>query len=103
MAFFHAAELGSSLVIPATNSWSPDAFGSGNSLTPLSRMHSAKFTAFSRAVLAVPALPEPAGGAVSEGAFEPQPTLISLIRATSAGWPRAAAFYSCSLDMCGVA
>src|SRR4029453_15153759 len=29
---------------------SPDAFGSGNALTPLARMHSANFTALSRAV-----------------------------------------------------
>src|SRR5690348_3968985 len=29
---------------------SPDAFGSGNALTPLARMHLANFTAFSRAL-----------------------------------------------------
>jgi hypothetical protein len=48
MAFSHAAELGSSdepLFIPEANV--PDASGSGNSLTPWSRMHSANFTAFS--------------------------------------------------------
>jgi hypothetical protein len=36
-------------------------------------MHSANFTAFSRAVLAVRALPELLAVPVSEGAFEPQP------------------------------
>ena len=49
MAFFHAAVLGSSdepFAIPSMVS-APDASGSGNSLTPLSRMHSANFTACS--------------------------------------------------------
>jgi hypothetical protein len=49
MACFHAAVLGSSdepLITPSMVS-APDASGSGNSLTPLSRMHSANFTAFS--------------------------------------------------------
>ena len=44
----NAAVLGSSdepALIPMVNS--PDAPGSGNSLTPLLRMHSANFTAFS--------------------------------------------------------
>src|SRR5438477_3174574 len=40
---------------------SPDAFGSGKSLTPFARMHSVNFTALSRAVSfvspAVPVLP----------------------------------------------
>ena len=70
MACFQAAVLGSNdepALIPYMN-W-PDASGSGNSLTPLSRMHSANFTAFSTlvAVLAPPLLPEP----VATGAFGP--------------------------------
>jgi hypothetical protein len=63
MVFFHAAVLGSSaepLSIPYANS--PDASGSGNSLTPFSRMHSANFTAFSwLAAFVLPALPFSAG------------------------------------------
>ena len=49
MACLNAAVLGSSdepFAIPSMVS-SPDATGSGNTLTPLSRMHSANFTAFS--------------------------------------------------------
>jgi len=49
MAVFHAVLLGSSdepLSTPSIVN-PPDASGSGNSLTPLSRMHSANFTAFS--------------------------------------------------------
>ena len=48
MAVFHAAVLVSSDEPFTTPSMvnSPDASGSGNSLTPLSRMHSANFTAF---------------------------------------------------------
>src|ERR1700677_59640 len=48
MACFHAALLGSSsepALIPYAKS--PEASGSGNSLTPLPRMHSANFTAVS--------------------------------------------------------
>jgi len=39
---------------------------------------------------------------VSEGAFEPQPALMRLIRATSARAARAAVFYSCLLRMWGL-
>ena len=55
------------------------AFGSGKSLTPLARMHSANFTAFSRAVsfLSGAGVPVLLAVPVSEGAFEPQPALIS--------------------------
>ena len=62
---------------PSMVSW-PDALGSGNLLTPLSRMHWENFTACSRlvAVLLVPLLPVP----VAAGAFEPH----ALIRATMA-------------------
>ena len=45
----NAGVLGSSdepFAIPSMVNW-PDASGSGNSLTPLLRMHSANFTAFS--------------------------------------------------------
>src|SRR5215216_7287898 len=48
-------------------------------------MHSANFTALSRAVrFLLPPVPELLAVPVSEGAFEPQPALIRLIRATSA-------------------
>src|SRR5215208_2737146 len=69
---------------------SPDAGGSGNSLTPLSRMHLANFTAFSRLVAFVlpPLLPAP----VSEDASE-QPALITPIRATSARAPSGRRFF----------
>ena len=68
---------------------SPDAFGSGNALTPLARMHSENLTALSRAVtfllppvptlLEVPALPVPLLLSVP-----PQPALITATRATMA-------------------
>src|SRR5436190_16564986 len=45
-AVFHTAGV---TLIPYEGN-SPDAFGSGKSLTPLARMHSESFTAFSRAV-----------------------------------------------------
>src|SRR5947209_7495031 len=45
-AFFHSAGL---TLIPKDGN-SPDAFGSGKSPTPFSRMHSVNFTALSRAV-----------------------------------------------------
>jgi hypothetical protein len=100
MACFQAAELGSSLSISSTNSWSPDAFGSGNSLTPLSRMHSANFTVLSRLVafllppllaVAVPVLP------FSAEPFE-QPAPIRRL------WqkrPGAEVFYSCHCCILG--
>jgi hypothetical protein len=49
MASFHAGAFGSSPEPFSTPSIvnSPEASGSGNSLTPFSRMHSANFTAFS--------------------------------------------------------
>jgi hypothetical protein len=60
MACFHAGALGSSdepFTTPSIVN-PPDAGGSGNSLTPLFRMHSANFIAFSRlAAFVLPALP----------------------------------------------
>ena len=58
-----AAELVSTAEPSATPSMlnSPDVFGSGNLLTPLTRMHSANFTAFSRVVEVLLPLPAPAG------------------------------------------
>jgi hypothetical protein len=53
MACSNAAELVSSEEPFATASIvnSPDAFGSGNALTPLTRMHSVNFSALSRRVV----------------------------------------------------
>ena len=48
-AFLHTA----GLTLTPYDGNSPDAFGSGKSLTPLARMHSENFTAFSRGVTAL--------------------------------------------------
>src|SRR5205807_4252625 len=96
-AFFHAAGL---TLIPKDGN-SPDAFGSGKSPTPFSRMHSVNFTALSRAVrflfppvpvlLAVSVLLAvrlvPAGPAVLVPPLlrvPPQPALITATMATIA-------------------
>jgi hypothetical protein len=75
MARFHAGVLGFSDEPFATASKVsvPDALGSGNSLTPLARMHSANFTASSWLVALLPA-------PVVAGALEPH----ALIRPTTA-------------------
>src|SRR5947209_7871763 len=67
----------------------PDAPGSGNSLTPLLRMHSANFTAFwALAVLLLPS-PLPVPVPVSAGALEPHalisPTAAIRVRAAVGG------------------
>src|SRR5262249_33448569 len=102
-AFVHTAGL--TLIPKAGNS--PDAFGSGKSGYPFSRMHSANFTAFSRAVAfllppvpallpvwralpvwpAVPVLP--AGAAVLVPPLLPVPPQPALITATTATMARA--------------
>ena len=56
----------------------PDASGSGNALTPLSRMHCANLSPFcAGAARGRERCREPPAVAVSDGAFEPQPALIS--------------------------
>src|SRR5262249_19405054 len=104
-AFVHTAGL--TLIPKAGNS--PDAFGSGKSGYPFSRMHSANFTAFSRAVafllppvpallpvpvlLALPVLPAvpvlPAGAAGRGPPLLPVPPQPALITATTATMARA--------------
>src|SRR5438874_2291648 len=80
-AFFHSAGL---TLIPKDGN-SPDAFGSGKSPTPFSRMHSVNFTALSRAVrFLFPPVPVLLAVSVLL-AVPPQPALItaSMARAAS--------------------
>src|SRR4051794_12819487 len=81
-ALFHSAGL---TLIPKDGN-SPDAFGSGKSPPPFPRMPWVNFPALSRAVrFLFPPVPELLAVPVSEGAFEPQPALItaSMARAAS--------------------
>src|SRR5687768_6934621 len=73
MAFSHAAELRSrAFSIASTNAWSSFPFGSGNALTPFSRMHSANWTDLSPPV------------AFSAGALEqPAPIRAAVVTAAS--------------------
>src|SRR4051812_25212430 len=77
-----------SLVTSTPKLESPFGSGSGKWGTPLARMHSANFTAFSCLVscLSAPLLVVSVllAVSVSEDAFEPQPALIRPIRAPSA-------------------
>jgi hypothetical protein len=80
MACLNAALLGSTDEPFAISSMvnSPDASGSGNALTPLFRMHSANFTAFScvAAVLLPPLLPVPVPARVFEQPATIRPSMV---------------------------